>query len=289
MGQHGLVEVDAAQALDPLGRAEQLEARIGPAKGGGVERATAQVVDGDDLAGRHPLGRRVVDRRRLGLGEQAGVAQAGGADRLVQQVDLVPAPVGGVGDGDRVGRAALCWATTARGGGGGAGRSGRRPTTAIRPGGSVWCPEPALELARHPARILQAPPGPRRRRTGTCRPRAGTAPTARRGVVGQGHHLGPAVPGDGGAGERRAEVEAQCVIGTCPRPGDCTEGRAGHSGARGDRRRRTGRPRGAGRHVPAPPAAPTWVSGSRSRPSGSPAPRWSWWSPASSRPARARS
>ena len=48
VGEHGLVEVDAAEALDALGLAEDLEAVAGLAQHGGVERAAAEVVDGDD-------------------------------------------------------------------------------------------------------------------------------------------------------------------------------------------------------------------------------------------------
>ena len=70
MGEHGLVEVDAAEALDALGRADQLEAVAGLAQHGGVERAAAEVVDRDDVAGADPLGRGVVDRRGLGLGDE---------------------------------------------------------------------------------------------------------------------------------------------------------------------------------------------------------------------------
>ena len=50
VGEHRLVEVDAAEALDALGSTERLEAVGGLAQHGGVEGAAAEVVDGDDVA-----------------------------------------------------------------------------------------------------------------------------------------------------------------------------------------------------------------------------------------------
>ena len=54
-GEHGFVEVDAAEALDALRLAEDLEAVGGLAQHRGVEGAAAEVVDGDDVAGLDPL------------------------------------------------------------------------------------------------------------------------------------------------------------------------------------------------------------------------------------------
>ena len=54
-GEERLVEVDPAEALHPLGSPELLEAVLGLAQDRGVERPAAEVVDGDDRAGRHAL------------------------------------------------------------------------------------------------------------------------------------------------------------------------------------------------------------------------------------------
>ena len=50
VGEHRLVEVEPAEALEALRRAEHLGAVGGAADHGGVERAAAEVVDGDGLA-----------------------------------------------------------------------------------------------------------------------------------------------------------------------------------------------------------------------------------------------
>ena len=63
-GEHGLIEVDPAQPLDSLGGGRQLPAGLGAAQDRGVERAAAEVVDGDDVAGVEPFGRAVRSRRR---------------------------------------------------------------------------------------------------------------------------------------------------------------------------------------------------------------------------------
>ena len=100
MGEHGLVEIDAAEPLDPLGRPEDLEALGGLSQHGGVEGAAAEIEDADDRAGLDALLRGVVDRCCLGLGERHDVVEVGHADGLRQEVLLVGAPVGRVRDGD---------------------------------------------------------------------------------------------------------------------------------------------------------------------------------------------
>ena len=75
MGHDSVVEVDATQPLQTDRLAERLEARGGATEHGGVERATAEVVDGDDLADGHPRTGGVVDGRGDGLGDQRDVAQ----------------------------------------------------------------------------------------------------------------------------------------------------------------------------------------------------------------------
>jgi hypothetical protein len=97
----------SAPPSDALWRPER-----GPPVGGlledrGVEGAAAEVVDGDDVAGFHALGRGVVDRRRFGLRERDRVGEAGLANPVVEQLLLVRTPVRGVGDGDAVGAATL--------------------------------------------------------------------------------------------------------------------------------------------------------------------------------------
>ena len=83
-GEQRLVEVDAAEPLHALGPAELLEPGLGLAQDRRVERPAAEVVDRDDRADRHALLPRVVDRGRLGLGEQRDVADVGLADGLAR-------------------------------------------------------------------------------------------------------------------------------------------------------------------------------------------------------------
>ncbi len=105
--EDGLVEIDATQAIDALGGTEDLEAGRGLAQHGGIEGAAAEVVDGDDLA-RFDTGRAgVVDGGRLRLAQRAHVGEPGQANRLRQQIELVGAPVGGMGQRDGVGLPAL--------------------------------------------------------------------------------------------------------------------------------------------------------------------------------------
>ena len=100
VGEDGLVEVDPAEALHALGAAELLEALLGLAQDRGVERAPAEVVHGDHLAGRDPLLEGVVERGGLGLGDQLDRPDVGLADRLAQEVDLVLAVARRVTDRD---------------------------------------------------------------------------------------------------------------------------------------------------------------------------------------------
>ncbi len=146
--------------------------------------------------------------------------------------------------------------------------------------------EPALELPGQAAGILQAPAG------GGVAHQEGAVLAQeqhrrhRRRAVGQGHHLGPTVAGHGGARERRAEVEAQCVShgrAIVQKPG------TGHSGGRGERGGHRGAAGRRGRVTPRRPVVATCASASSPTPAASPAPTWSSSSPASSRPARAPS
>ena len=93
MGHDSVVEVDATQPLQPDRLAERLEARGRATEHGGVERATAEVVHGDDLADGHPRTGCVVDGRGDRLGDQRDVAETARIGGLAQQVDLELTPV----------------------------------------------------------------------------------------------------------------------------------------------------------------------------------------------------
>ena len=68
MLEHGLVEVDATEVLDPVGGAEDREARLGLLEHADVERAAAEVVDRDPVARRQPRAGGVLGGGGLGLG-----------------------------------------------------------------------------------------------------------------------------------------------------------------------------------------------------------------------------
>ena len=86
----------------PCGSPEGDEAVAVAAQHGGVERAAAEVVDGDDVALVDPLAGGVVHGGGLRLGDEARVAaRRRGAAACREQLDLVRPPVGGVGDDDR--------------------------------------------------------------------------------------------------------------------------------------------------------------------------------------------
>ena len=105
--EDGFVDVDPAEVLDAFRCAEDLEAVLGLAQDGGVERAAAEVVDRDRLARLHSLRRRVVDRRRFRLAQDGGLPHLRHADGLTEQVELVGTPVGRMRHGHVVGRATL--------------------------------------------------------------------------------------------------------------------------------------------------------------------------------------
>ena len=107
VGEHRFVEVDTAQPLDALRPAEQFETGGHLAQHGRVERAAAEVVHRDGLARLHALARRVLQGGSDRFRDVHGLADAGGLHGLAEEIDLVLTPVGRVGDGDEVGRAAL--------------------------------------------------------------------------------------------------------------------------------------------------------------------------------------
>ena len=96
MGEHGVVEVDPAEALQPLGGSQQL-GLVAAADDGDVEGAAAEVVHGDQVAGRDPAQPHVVQGGGLRLAEQGDRVEPGDPARLAEQVELVAAPGGRVG------------------------------------------------------------------------------------------------------------------------------------------------------------------------------------------------
>ncbi len=99
-----LIEVDAAEPLQPLRLTKELETLVGLAQDRGVERPATEVVDRHDRAGRHPLLARVVEGGRLGLRQQRDLADVGLSDGLLEQVELVRPVAGRMAQGDRRGR-----------------------------------------------------------------------------------------------------------------------------------------------------------------------------------------
>jgi hypothetical protein len=93
VAEHRVVEVRAAELLDALGRAEHRVPVAGAPQHRRVERAAAQVVHADHLAGRHPLGGSEVDRRGLRFGDGPDVGPPGAAEDLVELLPLVRSPV----------------------------------------------------------------------------------------------------------------------------------------------------------------------------------------------------
>ena len=100
--EHGVVEVEAAEALEPLGRAQQLTGAVAAAHDGDVERPAAEVVDRDGVARVHAAEVQIVQCRGFGFAEQCDALDARDATRFAQQIELELAPVGGVGQHDGV-------------------------------------------------------------------------------------------------------------------------------------------------------------------------------------------
>ena len=95
--EEGFVEVDAAEVFDALGRAEQAVAGRCLLQQAGVERAAAEVVHGDHVAGVHPGLGGVLRRRRQWFRAAAPAFDTGQPGDLVQQLQLVGPPVRRVG------------------------------------------------------------------------------------------------------------------------------------------------------------------------------------------------
>ena len=107
--EHGGVDVDPAQLVDPFGRAEaDGPPVVADPQDRGVERAAAEVVDGDHGSGGRAGDRGVVGGRGVGLGaEVRGAREVRQRGDLAELLDLVGAPVGRIGEGERGGGPAL--------------------------------------------------------------------------------------------------------------------------------------------------------------------------------------
>ena len=101
-----LVEVDAAEALDPRRLDHVLERRTLPPQQGDVERPAAEVVDEHRRVRGQGGDGGVVDRRRRGLGDQVGLTESDVTEGVAQRAELVLGPVRRMGDDDAVGGAA---------------------------------------------------------------------------------------------------------------------------------------------------------------------------------------
>ena len=100
VGHHGLVEIDAAEALHALGVADQLESILGAPHQGGIEGAAAKVVDCNDLTRCDLLLAGIGDGGGLGFGQQLhpGGVEACEAGSLAKHTGLVLPIVGRVGE-----------------------------------------------------------------------------------------------------------------------------------------------------------------------------------------------
>ena len=107
VGEHGLVEVDAAESLDAFRASEDVEAVLGGAQNGRVESAPAEVVDRDQRARVEAIVAGVVRGGGLGLGEHVDLAKSGQLGDLGEEFAFVGSPVRRVGQGDHTGPAAL--------------------------------------------------------------------------------------------------------------------------------------------------------------------------------------
>ena len=99
---HHLVEVDAAESLEAFGRPEDLGTAFVALHDRRVERAAAEVIDRDDVAGREPTEAGVVHGGGYRLGYEGDRADSGQPPGFAQQVELVVTPCRGVGEDDCV-------------------------------------------------------------------------------------------------------------------------------------------------------------------------------------------
>ena len=112
----GLVEIDPTEAIHTLRRTEDSEPRAADtatdltgadAQHSCVERAATEVVHGDNITRLKTVLFAIVGGRRLGLSEKLHIRHVGEPDGFANQVELVLAVVGGVGDNYRIGQRTL--------------------------------------------------------------------------------------------------------------------------------------------------------------------------------------
>src|SRR5262245_12524501 len=93
MTKHGFVEVDPAQALDPVRQTDDLESILGASHHGYVERSATEVVDDYEIAGLDSLLVRIRDRGRDRFTQESNTGKSRALARLLQHVKLERAPV----------------------------------------------------------------------------------------------------------------------------------------------------------------------------------------------------
>ena len=98
VAEHGVVEIDAAESLESFGATDRVEPDRSPAQQCRVERATTEVVHRHDVADLDPLGGGVVHGCGLRFGQEADVGDPRQPRCLSQQVELVLAEAGRVGE-----------------------------------------------------------------------------------------------------------------------------------------------------------------------------------------------
>jgi hypothetical protein len=209
--EHGLVEVDATEALDALRLAGLHEASLGAAQHGRVEGAAAQVVDADHVPDVHPLAGGVVDRSRVGLADEHRRWEARLRHLASQQLAPVGAPVRRVRDDHAIGQATLAGADVVHdvgeerrgellGGQRGITEHERRRVT-----------EPSLELSGQADRVFVTSPASsiaeNERTVGPDEDHRGH----RRRVVAERHDVDAIAPHDGRGRTRRPQIDAQHI------------------------------------------------------------------------------
>ena len=101
--EHQLVDLCATESLERLRRADQRGSGFGQRDNGGIERA-AEVVDRNGVASRDPPCRRVTAGGGDRLAHQLDVNKAERRSDRSQQLELVSAPRGRVGEHQRCAR-----------------------------------------------------------------------------------------------------------------------------------------------------------------------------------------
>ena len=148
--------VGAAEVVEAVGPAEQLEPVRAAPQDRGVEGAAAEVVDADHVAGAHPLGAGVADRRGLRLGDEHRLVDAGLQQHLGEPVAPVLRPARpGRSTATVTGGPPSRWSTTS---------STQRSSVAIRLSG-LYATPPSTTGVASPSRALNSRTvRPRRRR-----------------------------------------------------------------------------------------------------------------------------